>query len=255
MRRKINSRKQANCLPVCIRIEGGKTQRGYLNALARLPRKVFKAVQPMLRCRIEKILHQHQQWIHKGWIPLGCDGSRLALPRDAELERRFGTSGTGDFPQMWLTRLVHLPTGVPWCWRLGRSDASERHHLCHLAETVPERGLVVADTVFTGYEVWNKLNEHGRHFVIRLSSAVQLYADYEVKEDFEEGRVLLWPKNQPHKKPMHLRLVRLPAKGTAKHDVWLITTDSCAMNVKFFRSAIRPGQKRIGPNEASVASG
>ena len=33
----------------------------------------------------------------------------------------------------------------------------------------------------------------GRHFVVRLGSHVRLYADFEVRGDFSEGRVYLWP--------------------------------------------------------------
>src|SRR3954454_3931200 len=32
-------------------------------------------------------------------------------------------------------------------------------------------------------------------------------------------------------------------------------TDRCAKAVKFFRASIRPGRKRIGPDQASVAGG
>jgi hypothetical protein len=199
----------------------GKSHEGFLAALARLPRYFFKAVQPVLRQRLAKVLER--VWYVDGWIPFGVDGSRLALPRYAKLEQHFGTAGTGDFPHMWVTSIVHLPTGVPWSWRFGRSDASERHQFCALVPTLPERSLLMADAGFVGYDVWETLLKHDRHFVIRLGSNVQLYADYKVETDFEEGLVYLWPISQPKKKPLQLRLVRLPAHGNCKHDVWLAT--------------------------------
>jgi hypothetical protein len=199
----------------------GKTQQGFLDALARLPRYFFKAVQPVLRQRVAQVLEG--VWHLGGWIPFGVDGSRFALARYAALERHFGTAGTGDFPHMWLTCLVHLVTGVPWSWRFGRSDASERHQFLHLLPTLPERALVVADAGFVGYEVWETLINQGRHFLIRLGSNVLLYADYEVGVDFADGLVYLWPISQQKKKPLVLRLVRLPAQGTCKNDVWLAT--------------------------------
>jgi hypothetical protein len=199
----------------------GETQEGFLAALARLPRYFFKAIQPVLRRRVAKVLER--VWYVDGWIPFGVDGSRLALPRFATLERHFGTAGTGDFPQLWVTTIVHLSTGVAWSWRFGRSDASERHQFCALVPTLPERSLLMADAGFVGYDVWETLLEHGRHFVIRLGSNVQLYADYEVRTDFEQGMVYLWPISKPHKKPLALRLVRLPAQGNCKNDVWLAT--------------------------------
>lgn len=198
----------------------GKTQEGFLAALARLPRYFFKAIQPVLRQRVAKVLER--VWYVDGWIPLGVDGSRLALPRYATLERHFGTAGTGDFPHLWVTSIVHLSTGVVWSWRFGRSDASERHQLCALAPTLPERSLLMADAGFVGYDVWETLLKK-RHFVIRLGANVQLYADYQVSADFEQGKVYLWPISKPHKKPLALRLVRLPAEGNCKNDVWLAT--------------------------------
>jgi hypothetical protein len=202
----------------------GATHEGFLAALARLPRYFFKAIQPVLRQRVAKVLER--VWSVDGWVPFGVDGSRLALPRYATLERHFGTAGTGDFPHLWVTSIVHLSTGVPWSWRLGRSDASERHQFCALVPTLPERSLLMADAGFVGYEVWETLLQHDRHFVIRLGANVQLYADYEVKADFEEGLVYLWPISKPHKKPLALRLVRLPAADKCKHDVWLATNVS-----------------------------
>jgi len=198
----------------------GDTHEGFLAALARLPRYFFKAVLPVLRQRVAKVLDR--VWYVDGWIPFGVDGSRLALPRYAKLEQHFGTAGTGDFPHLWVTSIVHLPTGVPWSWRFGRSDASERHQLCALVPTLPERSLLMADAGFVGYDVWEALLKD-RHFVIRLGSNVQLYADYKVETNFEEGLVYLWPKSEPEKKPLQLRLVRLPAQGKCKHDVWLAT--------------------------------
>jgi hypothetical protein len=199
----------------------GKKHAGFLDALARLPRLFFKAVLPVLRQRTAVVLKH--VWTVDGWIPFGVDGSRLALPRYATLERHFGTAGTGDFPHLWITSIVHLATGVPWSWRFGRSDASERHQFCALVPTLPEGALLMADAGFVGYEVWETLLQHERHFLIRLGSNVQLYADYEVRADFSEGQVYLWPISKPHKKPLALRLVRLPAQGNCKHDVWLAT--------------------------------
>jgi hypothetical protein len=199
----------------------GKSLEGFLAALGRLPRYFFKKVQPVLRQQVAKILER--VWYVDGWIPFGVDGSRLALPRYATLERHFGTAGTGDFPHLWVTSVVHLATGVPWSWRFGRSDASERHQFCNLVPTLPERSLVVADAGYVGYEVWETLIEQGRHFLIRVAANVQVYADYEVQSDFEEGRVYFWPTRKPRKKPLALRLVRLPAQDHGKSDVWLAT--------------------------------
>jgi hypothetical protein len=51
---------------------------------------------------------------------------------------------------MWVTALVHLTTGIPWAWWLGRGNASEHDHLRRMIPTLPGRALVVADA---GYDV------------------------------------------------------------------------------------------------------
>ena len=201
----------------------GKTFAGFQAALARLPRRALKAMQPQLRDRIAEVLKD--RWEEMSWEPFACDGSRLRLPRYTDLERRFGTAGKGDFPQMWVTCLVHLLTGVPWSWKFGKGKASERDHLLQLIDTLPERALLMADAGFTGYRTWSTLMQRNRHFLIRLSSSCRFYADYQVKYDFKEGKAYLWQKG---KKPLELRLIRLPGhqgkrtKG-AKHDLWLVT--------------------------------
>src|SRR5262245_29406919 len=49
----------------------GATQEGFLAALARLPRYFFKALQPVLRQRVAKVLER--VWSVEGWIPFGVD--------------------------------------------------------------------------------------------------------------------------------------------------------------------------------------
>ena len=200
----------------------GKTVEGFLAALERLPRRVLKAMSKHLRGRVEQVLGPC--WEVDGWKPFGVDGSRLDLPRYTELERRFGNAGTeGAAPQLWVTTLVHLGTGVLWSWRLGRSNASEQHHFRRLLQTLPEKGLAVTDAGFCGYDTWREVMKAKRHFLIRLSGGFQLYADFTVQPDFQQGIVYMWPARQPRKRPLRLRLIRLPGKEGRKHDVWLVT--------------------------------
>ncbi len=197
----------------------GRTLAGFGKAWERLPRRALRVLGVRLRERVATVLRD--QWDIAGWVPFGVDGSRLALPRLATLERRFGTAGTGDVPQMWLTSLVHLRSGVPWSWRLGRGDSSERDHLLALLDTLPARALLVADAGYVGYRVWSTLQARGQAFLIRLSSHCTVYADYHITADFTEGHAYLWPQRRPKQRPLPLRLLRLP--GQKGRDVWLAT--------------------------------
>ena len=56
-------------------------------------------------------------------------------------------------PSLWVTALVHLTTGVPWAWRLGKATASERDHLRRMLPIVPAAALAVADAGYVGDEL------------------------------------------------------------------------------------------------------
>jgi len=188
-----------------------------------------------------------------GFQVFGVDGSRLELPRTKSNEARFSPAKArgrskskprrkrrrgrarsrasqarrtrekkSNSPQMWLTVMFHVGTGLPWDWRIGPSDSSERDHLRQMIDALPAGALVTADAGFVGYEYWKALIESGRHLLIRVGANVRLLKNLGyVKE--KNGLVYLWPdreaaRNQP---PLVLRLV--VAQG-GKHPVYLVTS-------------------------------
>src|SRR6516162_10999896 len=66
----------------------GKTFAGFEKALAALPMPLLRAVASAVRGRLVGVFAAC--FTVDGFIPLGCDGSRLACPRSEELERRLG---------------------------------------------------------------------------------------------------------------------------------------------------------------------
>src|SRR6266852_1711657 len=66
----------------------GKTCEGFEKALGKLPIPVLRAVANAVRRRLAQVFAN--RLLVDGFIPLGCDGSRLACPRTHELERRLG---------------------------------------------------------------------------------------------------------------------------------------------------------------------
>jgi hypothetical protein len=122
----------------------GETFEGYLLALTRLPCLVLRALAAALRVRLAGVLSP--VWRVDGFIPLGCDGTRLACPRSAELEQRLSQDPSSDSPpQVWVTAVVHLRLGLLWSWFIGKPDASERQHLLRLLPTLPAGALVITD--------------------------------------------------------------------------------------------------------------
>ena len=215
------------------RRRAGQTAQGFHKALIRLPTRPLVALAAALRHRLIVLLGN--DLVQHGFIPLGCDGSRLECPRTDELLARMGKAGKDDSaPSMWVTAVVHLTTGVPWSWWLGKGNASERSHLRQLLMTLPQLALIVADAGYNGYDLTAAIMASGASFLIRMSSKVDFLVDPPVDPTrFGQGEVIYWPhqarkKNQP---PLRLRLIRVRGRRKVngkqrKVDVWLLTNVS-----------------------------
>ncbi len=86
--------------------------------------------------------------------------------------------------------------------------------------------LIVADAAYMGYELARAIVRSRRSFLLRLSSKVDLYTAEQVElATWSEGPVFYWPKyiQEEGRPPIAGRLIRVPARGRAKHDVWLLT--------------------------------
>jgi len=203
----------------------GTTFQGFQQALGRLPMNVLRALSAAIRERIVKVCSAH--WWCNGFIPLGCDGSRLECARTAELEKRLGSGGKEDSaPTLWVTAIVHLLTGVPWTWRFGRgSKPSERRHLVQMLQDLPRLALIVADAGYYGYELLTELIRARVSYLIRMSSTVTLYTEtHNPLEQFREGWVYYWPEwsQKQDLPPVPARLILVRDKRR-KVDVWLLT--------------------------------
>jgi len=189
-----------------------------------------------------------------GFMVFGCDGSRVDLPRTLSNERAFApsrkqTRGStararrrrkkarrgrkrqaerqkhsrkADVPQMWLTMMFHLGTGLPWDWRIGPSDSSERAHMLQMLSSLPPAALVTADAGFVGYDYLNAIQESRRSLLIRVGSNVRLLKKLGTFKE-SNNRVYLWPQKKANKgqKPLVLRLV---VAHTGKHPIYLVTS-------------------------------
>jgi hypothetical protein len=162
-----------------------------------------------------------------GFVPMGCDGSRIECPRSAELEARMGKgSSEASAPTAWVSAFVHLGSGLLWCWRIGKGTADERLHLRQMLGLLPAEALVVADAAYMGYELARAILRHPQSFLLRMSSKVRLYAlDETPIERWQEGLVYYWPETiqEQDQPPLLCRLIRVQAKGQTGHDVWLLT--------------------------------
>jgi hypothetical protein len=208
---------------VCLRKRRGpgETVQGFQDALKALPICVLRVLAAGVRRRLLALFDLHSD----GFVVFGCDGSSLETPRTEELERRLDAPvKEHGSPQVWVTALVHLRTGLLWAWHLGQGHNRERSHLQAMLSTLPAAALVVADAGYNGYELACTMTQAGVSFLIRMSGKDRLYTENSIDgEAFREGEVLLWTKKAQKKKlaPLRVRLIRIRAKD--RRDVWLLT--------------------------------
>ena len=191
----------------------GRSYPGFVRARRRLTARI----EAPLQCHLRK---QHQpmagsSWRRNGWIPFAADGSRVEMPRTEANEKAFGCAGrdrTG--PQLQLTVLYHLGTGLPWAWQSGPGTDAERHHLRAMLTTLPENTLLVLDAGFTGYELMCELNRRGIRFLIRAGANMTFLRDLVLEVKSEPERVWLWPQAYRHQPPLGLRLIRRQARSS-----------------------------------------
>jgi len=217
----------------------GRSFAGFTKAMNKLPMPLLRALAAALRNRILAVFGQ--RFLYGGFVPLGCDGTRLACPRSEELEQRLGTFGKKETaaaaPMIWNTSIVHLTLGIPWCWRLGRGGkASERTHLIQMIPWLPKLALIVTDAGYVGYDVVRALVTAHVDFLIRMSSNATFYSEDETPlETWREGIVYYWPKTvrEAGRPPIRGRLIKITSRKR-KVDVWLLTNvfDSQRLSIK-----------------------
>jgi hypothetical protein len=225
----------------------GESYQGFLKMLAKWQPELRGAVVPHLR---EQRQEMHRaQWETGGYAVFAGDGTRVALARSASLEAAFAPQRRrtkrgahkqsararrapkkqaaaarqkkATSPQLWLTLLWHVGSGLPWAWRTGPSGASERDHLVAMVPELPAQALIVADAGFVGYDFWQTLLTAGHHFVIRVGANVRLVRQLGWTREHAQV-VYLWPDQaaRKHQPPLVLRLVVVQ---DGKQPVYLVT--------------------------------
>jgi len=221
----------------------GKTYNGFIKQL----RKWHVELQLLCVGELRVLMKQDLfgQWEIAGFVVIAGDGSRIELPRTASNEAKYspkrkkkgsrkGGRGKGkesgrrrgkqwrrakrqsaesiykktNSPQMWLTLFWHVGTGLPWAWRTGPSDSSERRHLEEMLGELPENTLIAADAGFVGYDFWSAVMAAGHSFVIRAGANVRLLKKLGYAREYD-NTVYLWPDSAAKKErsPLVLRAV------------------------------------------------
>lgn len=181
-------------------------------------------------------------WLVHGFVLFGVDGSRFELPRTQSNEAAYSPppeprpgknrqrkkpydaahDKKATVPLMWLTLLWHVGTGLPWAWRTGSSDSSERVHWREMLTELPVPALIVADAGFIGYDILRSVLDSGREVIVRVGSNVRLLSELGWCKQIG-STVYLWPDHaaQRRQPPLVLRLV---VSQAGKYPVYLVTS-------------------------------
>jgi hypothetical protein len=225
----------------------GVSYQGFLKMLGKWPPELLGAVVPHLREQMQAV--QPEQWETAGYAAFAADGSRVALARSESLEAAFAPPRRrtralprkkraalrrvpqpqaaaarhkkATSPQLWLTLVWHVGSGLPWAWRTGPSGASERDHLVALVPALPAHALLVADAGFVGYDLWQTLLTAGPHFVIRVGANVRLRRQLGWTREY--AQVVYWWPDQAARKGQPPLVLRLVVVQDGKQPVYLVT--------------------------------
>jgi len=242
----------AMTLEICedLKIENAaKTYTAFINALDR-HREIFSLrLGRQFQALAEEVAGRF--WRDSGWVLMGFDGSRATTPRTVSNEKEFcapnyGNGKTAKYrkkktkgmrrrkneknksqpqaPQVWITMMWHMNLRLPWTWRLGPSNSSERGHVMEILkqEKFPKNTLFCGDAGFVGYEFWKAILAKG-NFVVRVGGNVNLLSEKADIKRLGGGIVLCWPKGKMDSgaKPLRLRLVKVKVGKTR---MWMLTS-------------------------------
>jgi hypothetical protein len=197
----------------------GKSYTGWYEAQLKWLTPLRPALGKRLRQQLRTRAGRH--WQREGWCAFTADGSRVECPRTAANENELKCAGkkkTG--PQLFVTTLLHMGTGIPWDFRIGPGTASERRHLEEMLPDLPPRSLVVADAGFTGYEFYRRILAAKQSFLLRVGSNVHLLKELGTFEREGSDTVYLWPEKNWNEPPVVLRLIE---RSDGKKRMYLVT--------------------------------
>lgn len=229
--------------------KAGTTYQGFMKLLRKWTELLVGLLQLKLRAQMQAVC---ENCMHvAGYVLLAVDGSRIELPRTMAHERVFSiekkrkkaqkakrrvkgkrrrknhlTSANikkSEKPAMWTTLLWHVGSGLPWDWRLGPTDSSERAHWMEMLESLEFPAMFVADAGFVGYEYAAAVLNAGHQLTIRVGSHVTLLKKLGLIKETND-LVYLWPDKSAKRQGLRPLIFRLVAAHNGDTPIYLITS-------------------------------
>src|SRR5262245_2860246 len=201
------------------------TYQGFMAALTKWSSPLIAELITALRQHAKDIGGRF--WRVGQWVAIAFDGSRSATPRTQSNEAAYNPANYGKGhsakyrkkkkqgrywknksknkpqlpqPQVWITLLWHMGLRLPWAWRLGPSNASERDHVMTMLqeEDFPEQTIFCGDAGFIGYPLWAQILQESHDFLVRVGANVHLLVESLNGQVVTEGNdqfVYCWPKD------------------------------------------------------------
>ena len=186
----------------------GASYSGFTQALVRLSPLLIPSLIKRLQLAMKAVAGRY--WKSGLWVAFAVDGTRIETPHTVQNEEGLGCAGRDKTaPQVFLTTVWHLGTGLPWDFRVGPGTDSERNHFRRMIGGLPERSMIVADAGFTGYALFQRLLLAGHSFLIRVGRNVTLLKNLGYYHEERDGLVYLWPVAHRQCRPLVLRLIEL----------------------------------------------
>jgi hypothetical protein len=197
---------------------------GFIKALLPIWWSLLDHFSRRLRSRTEQLAKASGHWLRDGWLLFTVDGTRPDCPRTRANRKGFPRAGRHKSgPQMLLTILLHMGTGLVWACRIGAATASERTHLRQMLKLLLPGCMLLADAGYVSYDLLRQMLKLKMHFLMRVGSNLTLLSEQGYRWKRQGNRVWLWPKRaQSHKQPpLVLRLITL--EPNSRHPVYLLT--------------------------------
>ena len=210
----------------------------FMKVLIRWTGPLVLALQITLRKRMQSL--SPKEWRRCGFVVLAVDGSKVELPRTRSNQQAYAHSRQRSKrkrrkpsrdrsaakktaqPQLFLTTLYHVGLRLPWDWRVGPADSSERQHALEMLDGLPEDSLLTADPGFVGYDFAKTVLSSGCELLVRVGSNVKLLKKLGFVRE-SNGIVYVWPDKAARKQQPPL-VFRLVVVQSARHPVYLITS-------------------------------
>jgi len=220
-------------------VQPAGSYQAFLKLLCRWTTPLVALLQPALRQRMQE---STEHWTLHGLVVFGMDGSRIDLPRTKSHEQSSAPSRTrsrrtktargkrrlpsrqkhAQHPQLWLTTLFHASLHLPWDWRIGPSDSSERAHALEMLDALPDGALLCGDAGFVGYEFARTVLGSGRGLLVRVGANVTLWKQLGyVRESLHT--VYVWPEKAAARREPPLAFRHVVVQGP-RHPIHLIVS-------------------------------